>query len=134
FMHGRVLLFPLLCVLAPVAVIPVVLPDGVKFSRPAGTLFTGAVSVLWLGLAGWALWAAKSSGMGDDATRVTDTGIVDERRFYSQATGHAHPLTAADYLDYPRMRAVVTTLTDTPEGALLLPAGNYDEWEVVPAL
>ena len=45
--------------------------------------------------------------MGSDATRVTYTGIVDERRFYSQATGHAHPLTAADYLDYPRMRAVL---------------------------
>ena len=48
--------------------------------------------------------------MGSDATRVTYTGIVDERRFYSQATGTAHPLTAADYLDYPRMRAVLVAL------------------------
>ena len=54
--------------------------------------------------------------MGDDATRVTYSGIVDERRFYSQATGHAHPLTAADYLDYPRMRAVLVALNNTPDG------------------
>ncbi len=41
-------------------------------------------------------------------------------------------MTAADYLDYPRMRAVLTTLHNTPDGALLLPAGNYDQWDVVP--
>lgn len=134
FMHGRVLLFPLLCLLTPVAVIPVVLPDGVRYSRQAGSLFAGAVSVLWLGVAGWSLWAANSSGLGDDATRVTDSGIVDERRFYSQASGHAHPLTAADYLDYPRMRAVLTTINSTPAGALLLPAGDYDKWDVVPVI
>jgi arabinofuranosyltransferase len=72
--------------------------------------------------------------MGADATRVTYSGIVDERRFYAQATGNAHPLTAADYLDYPRMRAVMTALNNTPDGALLLPSGNYDQWDVVPAI
>ena len=61
-------------------------------------------------------------------------GIVDERRFYAQATGHAHPLTAADYLDYPRMRAVLVALNNTPEGALLLPSGNYDQWDLVPPI
>ena len=72
--------------------------------------------------------------MGSDATRVTYTGIVDERRFYSQATGNAHPMTAADYLDYPRMRSVLVALNNTPDGALLLPSGNYDQWDVVPAI
>lgn len=134
FMHGRVLLTPLFCLLLPVSVIPVVLPDGSRFSRETGYLLAGATSVLWLAIAGWSLWAANSPGMGPDATRVTDTGIVDERRFYAQATGHAHPMTAADYLDYPRMRAVLTALENTPDGALLLPAGNYDMWDVVPAL
>jgi arabinofuranosyltransferase len=133
FMHGRVLLTPLFCLLAPIAVIPLVLPDGARMARGAGYLFVGATSVLWLAVAGWALWAANSSGMGADATRVTYSGIVDERRFYSQATGHAHPLTAADYLDYPRMRAVLVALDNTPDGALLLPSGNYDQWDVVPA-
>jgi arabinofuranosyltransferase len=134
FMHGRVLLTPLFCLLAPVAVIPIVIPDGTKFSRETGYVLAGAASALWLAVVGWSLWAANSTGMGSDATRVTYSGIVDERRFYSQATGHAHPLTAADYLDYPRMRAVLVALNNTPDGALLLPSGNYDQWDVVPAV
>ena len=134
FMHGRVLLTPLFCLLAPVAVIPVLMPDGTKFARGTGYLLAGATSVLWLAVVGWSLWAANAPGMGSDATRVTYTGIVDERRFYSQATGNAHPLTAADYLDYPRMRAVLVALNNTPDGALLLPSGNYDQWDVVPAI
>ena len=134
FMHGRVLLTPLFCMLAPIAVIPLVLPDGARMARGAGYLFVGATSVLWVAIAGWSLWVANSSGMGSDATRVTYSGIVDERRFYAQATGNAHPLTAADYLDYPRMRAVMTALNNTPDGALLLPSGNYDQWDVVPAI
>ena len=134
FMHGRVLLAPLFCLLAPVAVVPVVFPDGTRLSREAGYWLAGAVSALWMAVAGWSLWAANSPGMGDDATRVTYSGIVDERRFYAQATGHAHPLTAADYLDYPRMRAVLVALNNTPEGALLLPSGNYDQWDLVPPI
>lgn len=134
FMHGRVLLAPLFCLLAPVAVIPAMTGRNTWFARPGTHLARAAVPALWLALAGWALWAANSPGMGADATRVTYSGIVDERRFYSQATGHAHPLTAADYLDYPRMRAVLVAINNTPDGALLLPSGNYDVWDVVPAL
>ena len=91
FMHGRVLLTPLFCLLAPVAVIPVLLPDGSRMARGAGYQLAGATSVLWLAVVGWSLWAANSPGMGADATRVTYTGIVDERRFYSQATGNRAP-------------------------------------------
>jgi arabinofuranosyltransferase len=134
FMHGRVLLTPIFCLLAPVAVVPVMVPAGTRLSRETGYWLAGATSVLWLAMAGWSLWAANSPGLGDDATRVTYSGIVDERRFYAQATGHAHPLTAADYLDYPRMRAVLVTLNNTPEGALLLPSGNYYQWDVVPPI
>jgi arabinofuranosyltransferase len=134
FMHGRVLLAPLLCLVAPVAVVPVVFPEGTRLSREAGYWLAGAVSALWMAVAGWSLWAANSPGMGADATRVTYSGIVDERRFYAQATGHAHPLTAADYLDYPRMRAVLVALNNTPQGALLLPSGNYDQWDLVPPI
>jgi arabinofuranosyltransferase len=132
FMHARVLLAPLFCLLAPVAVIPVVIPDGKVYLRETGLWLAGAAGVLWLGIAGWSLWAANSPGMGDDATHVTYSGIVDERRFYAQATGHAHPLTAADYLDYPRMAAILTALNNTPDGALLLPSGNYTQWDLVP--
>lgn len=134
FMHGRVLLAPLFCLLAPVAVIPVAIPDGQDYSRETGYWVAGAAGALWLGVAGWSLWAANSPGMGDDATHVTYSGIVDERRFYAQATGHAHPLTAADYLGYPRMAAILTALDNTPDGALLLPSGNYIQWDLVPML
>ena len=131
FMHGRVLLAPLFCLLAPVSVIAVpVRPEG---AAVGGRRLSLSVAGLWLALAGWSVWAANSPGMGSDATRVTYSGIVDERRFYAQATGHAHPVTAADYLDYPRMRAIVVAINNTPDGALLLPAGNYDVWDVVPA-
>lgn len=133
FMHGRVLLTPLFCLLAPVAVIPVTLPGGRTVTREAGYLLAGATTVLWGTVAVWALWAANSDGLGAAGTKVSYSGIVDERRFYSQATGHAHPLTAADYLDYPRMRAVLVAINNTPDGALLLPSGNYDVWDVVPA-
>ena len=134
FMHARVLLAPLFCLLAPLAVIPVMIPDGQDFSRETGYWLAGAAGLLWLGIAGWSLWSANSPGMGYDATHVTYSGIVDERRFYAQATGHAHPLTAADYLDYPRMAAVLAALDNTPDGALLLPSGNYIQWDVVPQL
>lgn len=132
FMHGRVLLAPLFCLLAPVAVIPLAIPDGQDYSRETGYWVAGAAGVLWLGVAGWSLWAANSPGMGDDATHVSYSGIVDERRFYAQATGHAHPLTAADYLGYPRMAAILAALDNTPDGALLLPSGNYIQWDLVP--
>jgi arabinofuranosyltransferase len=137
FMHGRVLLAPLFCLLAPVSVVPLVAfdgPDANAYSRETGYWLGIAASVLWVGVAGWSLWAANSPGMGDDATRVTYSGIVDERRFYAQATGHAHPLTAADYLDYPRMAAVLVALNNTPDGALLLPSGNYTQWDLVPMI
>jgi len=134
FMHGRVLLAPLFCLLAPISVIPMLIPRRGWFTSGRNRALGGAAAILWLSLAGWALWAANSVGMGVDGTRVTYSGIVDERRFYSQATGHAHPVTAADYLDYPRMRAVIVAINNTPDGALLLPSGNYDVWDVVPAL
>jgi arabinofuranosyltransferase len=134
FMHGRVLLTPIFCLLIPVAVIPIVLPQNARATRGPGILLAGATGVIWLAVLGWAAWAANSPGLGADGTRVTASGIVDERRFYAQATGHAHPLTAADYLDYPRMRAVLVAINNTPDGALLLPSGNYDQWDVVPAI
>ncbi len=135
FMHGRVLLAPMFCLLAPVAVVPLLAPEGDDYyARETGKWVAGAAGALWLGVAGWSLWAANSPGMGDDATRVTYSGIVDERRFYAQATGHAHPLTAADYLGYPRMAAILVAIDNMPEGALLLPSGDYNKWDVVPPL
>ncbi|BAX95523.1 hypothetical protein MSTE_00173 [Mycobacteroides stephanolepidis] len=134
FMHARVLLTPVFCMLLPIAVVPLAAPDSAAFTPKRARLLTGATIALFAGIAGWALWVANSPGMGGDGTKVTYSGIVDERRFYAQATGVAHPLTAADYLNYPRMRAVLVAIDNTPDGALLLPSGNYDQWDVVPAI
>jgi arabinofuranosyltransferase len=134
FMHGRVLLPPLVCLLAPVAVVPVVFPAGTRLARETGYWLAGAVSALWLAVAGWSVWAANSPGLGDGGTRITYSGIVDERRFFEQGLGNAHPLTAADYLDWPRVRALLVALNNTPEGALLLPAGDFDRWNLVPVI
>ena len=134
-MHGRVLLTPLFCLLAPVAVIPLVLPDGTRMARGAGYLFVGATSVLWLAVAGWALWAANSQRHG--SRRHPGDLLRHRRRAAVLRAGDRATrtrLTAADYLDYPRMRAVLTAMNNTPDGALLLPSGNYDLWDVVPAV
>ncbi|ETZ58316.1 putative arabinosyltransferase AftB, partial [Mycobacterium avium MAV_120709_2344] len=78
-----------------------------------------------------ALWAANSPAWRRRHARHL---LRDRRRtpLLRQATGHAHPLTAADYLGYPRMAAILTALNNTPEGALLLPSGNYTQWDLVP--
>ncbi len=134
FMHARVLLTPVFCLLLPIAVVPLAAPDSASFTPRRARLLTAATIGLFAGIAGWSVWAANSPGMGGEGTKVGYSGIVDERRFYAQATGVAHPLTAADYLNYPRMRAVLVAIDNTPDGALLLPSGNYDQWDVVPAI
>jgi arabinofuranosyltransferase len=66
FMHGRVLLAPLFCLLAPVAVAA----SGASrrdqhYSRETGYwLAVSPPSALWMGTAGWALWAANTPGNG----------------------------------------------------------------------
>jgi arabinofuranosyltransferase len=78
FMHGRVLLAPLMCLLAPVAVVPVVFPEGTRLSREAGYWLAGAVSALWMSIAGWAptppgspTRASWTSGASTRRRRVT---------------------------------------------------------------
>src|ERR1700758_1267798 len=52
FMHARVLLAPLFCLLAPIAVIPVAIPDGKDYSRETGYWVAGTASLVWLGVRG----------------------------------------------------------------------------------
>src|SRR6202012_568155 len=53
FMHGRVLLGPLLCLIAPVPVVPVVFPEGPRLSREAGYWLAGGLCGFWWSIAGW---------------------------------------------------------------------------------
>ncbi len=86
FMHGRVLLTPMFCLLAPVAVIPLLLPDRTGWPAAPGTSTPGHGGAV-AGGGGMGAVGGQFPGPGADATRVTYSGIVDERRFYSQATG-----------------------------------------------
>ncbi|KQU07985.1 hypothetical protein ASG56_09395 [Rhodococcus sp. Leaf7] len=123
FMHGRTLLPALFLLLLPVAVVPIPLRRG--------TVALVSCVALWLGIVVWAVFAATTTGM-PQGTTVGRSGIVDERAFYSQNTGHRHPILASDYLDYPRMRAMVQTIENTPDGGLLLPSAQFTYWDVVP--
>ena len=131
FMHGRVLLPPLFCLLLPVAVVPLRIPDRAEIGNNRPTQVAGVLAVLWLGTVVWTAAAANTTGMTEGAV-VGRSGIVDERAFYALNTGHRHPIRAEDYLDYPRMRAMVEAISNTPNGGLLLPTPSYDAWDVVP--
>ncbi|MFD4180474.1 flagellar motor control protein ZomB [Rhodococcus sp. NPDC058514] len=131
FMHGRVLLPVLFCFMLPVAVLPVRVPRRGDWGRTRGTALFAVGAVAWLTIVVWAIAVSNSSGM-PNGTVVGKSGIVDERNFYALNTGHAHPIRAEDYLDYPRMRPMVEAIANTPDGGLLLPAGYYTYWDVVP--
>ncbi|WP_408014537.1 flagellar motor control protein ZomB [Rhodococcus spongiicola] len=131
FMHGRVLLPSLFCLLVPISVVPVRILRRSEWGRNNATLVFGVSTVAWTATMGWAVIAANTVGMPDGAV-VGKSGIVDERAFYSLNTGRQHPIRAEDYLDYPRMRAMVETIADTPDGGLLLPTPAFTSWDIVP--
>ncbi|MDJ0359754.1 flagellar motor control protein ZomB [Rhodococcus sp. H29-C3] len=129
FMHGRTLLPALFTLLLPISVVPVTIPN--KNSDIRQVLIAAGGGVLWLVTIVWAFFAANTTGMPEGSI-VGRSGIVDERAFYSLNTGHAHPILATDYLDYPRMRPMVETIANTPDGGLLLPSAQFTYWDVVP--
>jgi arabinofuranosyltransferase len=70
FMHGRVLLAPLFCLLAPVAVIPIVLPDATKYSRGTENQLAGFIGLLWFAVVGWSLSTNGASTLRPPVTRT----------------------------------------------------------------
>ncbi len=131
FMHGRMLLAQLFLFLLPVAVVPVRMPDFRKRRLSAGDWSFALVLFALIGTAGWALFAANTTAI-KAGTKITSTGIVDERIYYVLNTGHDHPILAEDYLDYPRMRAMVNVIRDTPNGGLLLASPSFMDWYTAP--
>ncbi|QXQ15585.1 hypothetical protein KV203_00890 [Skermania piniformis] len=122
FMHGRMLLPVVFLLLLPVAVLPV--PVTGSLTRARAVTVAGGLVVL-----GWAAIAANTHATG---TQIGKTGIVDERAYYSLYTGHAHPIRAEDYLDYPRMRPMVAAIAATPDGGLLVNTPGFTSWDVIP--
>ncbi|WP_442945630.1 flagellar motor control protein ZomB [Nocardia sp. SSK8] len=127
FMHGRMLLTQLFLLLLPVAVVPLRLPrDG----SPKDWSFV-ALLVALLGAVGWSLFAANTTAI-KTGTKISSSGIVDERVYYVLNTGHDHPILAEDYLDYPRMRAMVEDIAANPNGGLLLNSPSFTFWYLDP--
>ncbi|WP_153342095.1 RAD23 family protein [Nocardia aurantia] len=182
FMHGRMLLPQLFCLLLPVAVLPVRIPVRVSADRPAvspdgpptepnarpagsaagpdgrppagsdgrpaagpdgrpaavaepagraATWLAASTAVAWLAVVVWSVFITNSTGNNSGAN-ISSTGIVDERIYYVLNSSHQHPVLAEDYLDYPRMRAMVQDIAATPEGGLLLSSPSYMMWYVAP--
>ncbi|OAK52039.1 hypothetical protein A3K89_10020 [Rhodococcoides kyotonense] len=129
FMHGRTLLPALFTLLLPISVLPLTAPATKSDTRGVVLLCAGAF--VWVVTVIWAFFAANTTGMPEGSI-VGRSGIVDERAFYALNTGHAHPILASDYLDYPRMRAMVEAIDNTPDGGLLLPSSQFTYWDVVP--
>ncbi|WP_301546815.1 hypothetical protein [Gordonia sp. X0973] len=143
FMHARVLLTPLFILLLPVMVVPVTIPEHVRLAwrapqSPADevvrtktrTALGGAVllGLVWIATVTWAIVVHENTleGEGLDIGRV---GIVDERRFYAVNMGNPNPITGQDYLEFPRMRAMVEAIDKFhDDGAVLIASPNYDEW------
>ncbi|WP_036568623.1 flagellar motor control protein ZomB [Nocardia sp. BMG51109] len=131
FMHGRMLLPQLFILLLPVAVLPVRLPDRVagrvRWARPsfALPLVAWAGTMIWAGLVAGTV--ANTSG-----SQLSASGIVDERIYYVLNSGHDHPIRAEDYLDYPRMRAMVQAIDNTPDGGLIINSPSFMMWYVAP--
>ncbi|WP_153413948.1 flagellar motor control protein ZomB [Nocardia macrotermitis] len=130
FMHGRMLLPQLFILLLPVSVLPVW-----RFGAVArGALHRNwafALPVVWVAMIVWAFFAANTTGNKSGAGISAD-GIVDERIYYVLNSGHDHPILAEDYLDYPRMRAMVDDIDNTPNGGLLLNSPSFMMWYIAP--
>ncbi len=131
FMHGRMLLPQLFCLMLPVSVLPVRLPAR-GAGRSGWLRWSFAVPALaWVGTIGWALFAANTTA-NTSGGQISASGIVDERVYYVLNSGHDHPVLAEDYLDYPRMRAMLQDIAATPNGGLLINSPSFMMWYVAP--
>lgn len=131
FMHGRVLLAPLFILLLPVMVVPATIPASVRSVASRWRLAAAAFIILAVGGTAW--WGAVNSQkvLSEAPLDISRTGIVDERAFYVANMANENPVTAEDYLEYPRMRAMVREIEELEgTGGIILPSGNYDDWYV----
>ncbi len=131
FMHGRMLLPQLFSLLLPVAVVPIRLPAGGFRSMSVGDWSFAVIVLALLGTVVWALFAANTTAI-KTGTKISASGIVDERVYYVLNTGHDHPILAEDYLDYARIRPMVNNIAETPDGGLLMNSPSFMFWYIAP--
>ncbi len=118
FMHARMLLPSIFCLLLPVMALPV----------------RRATVVPLMVLLAWALMAGTS--LRPSYTGIGAYGIADERGFYRELLATPHPLTSDDYRVHPYVLGGVERVLDAPGPVLALqargrgPAGP--EWQTIP--
>jgi arabinofuranosyltransferase len=114
FMHGRMLLPALFCLLLPVMVVPV-------------TRWTVAV------LVAVAVWAVVAGGWlrAPYAALPGAAGVTDERGYWVWATGVKNPILAEDYAKYPGMPRQLAELREVTEPSVL--AKGVSSWQVYPS-
>ncbi|MFT3716396.1 MAG: flagellar motor control protein ZomB [Gordonia sp. (in: high G+C Gram-positive bacteria)] len=131
FMHGRVLLAPLFILLLPVMVVPATIPaDG---RNRVGRIQLAGAAFTILAAAGTVWWGTAIHGrvLSEAPMDITRDGIVDERRFYVANMANENPITAKDYLEYPRMRAMMETIDELKNtGGVMFGSFDYDNWYV----
>ncbi len=108
FMHGRMLLPALFCLLLPVFAVPV--------SRRvlAGVL---VVAVWAVGAGGWLRPPFSSP-----------RGVTDERAYWVAVTGHEHPVAAADFAGYDLVPGALAALARTTAPTTLAFDRDRREW------
>lgn len=85
---------------------------------------------MWITVVAWAA-IVHEDVLPNAGIDIGRSGIVDERRFYVTNMGNENPVTAADYLHYPRMQAMVDRINEyEKQGGVLLASFNYDEWYI----
>ncbi|HET6290596.1 MAG TPA: hypothetical protein VFG15_28110 [Amycolatopsis sp.] len=115
FMHGRMLLPALFCLLLPVLALPVT-----------------RVTVVLLAVVGiWAVVAAGSLRPPYSASPRA-VGVTDERSFWSRSTGHEHPILAEDYADHPLMPSTLEAIRGVDGPAVLIQDYATRRWYAYP--
>ncbi|WP_414936658.1 hypothetical protein [Amycolatopsis sp. cmx-11-51] len=115
FMHGRMLMPALFCLLLPLLALPL----------------TRVTAVLLLVVGIWAIVAAGSLRPPYSAAPRA-VGITDERAFWSRSTGHEHPVLADDYADYPSMPATLDAIRAVEGPAVLIQDYSTRRWYAYP--
>ncbi|MFC3450259.1 hypothetical protein [Amycolatopsis speibonae] len=115
FMHGRMLLPALFCLLLPVLALPV----------------TRVTTALLVGVGIWAFVAAGSLRPPYSA-EPRAVGITDERSYWSRATGHEYPILAEDYADHPLMPSTLDAIHGVDGPAVLIQDYATRRWYAYP--